>query len=259
MADQKTHSSWNEQKKSKVKKSFDNPFTAGSYTPDPDDTPGQIVLKFISRNIIVIISAIVFLITITMTNSALADRKESLQTQEAEILQLEQNVSSRQEEESTAYNDAIASGTGGIDIKHKESDDKKMEELMKTALSWKGTSGYLNARSTIKDKYGFAEDSQFLSEFMPGEMQGAIRKDASGETHSAVDSNIASEFAGMNTMVTEINADVYSYVATATMRQLSDSGTASSDAVIYLRYRMVDGNPTNVEIYTNPAGVNRSG
>lgn len=229
------------------------------FEADPDDTPKDAVLKFISRNVIVIISAIIFLVTVIAVRGVFHDRDDSIRAQEAQVLQLEHNVEARQAEEEAVYEEAVQIGTSGVDIKHKREDDAVMESLMRTALEWNGTQGYLSSRKQIADKYNFTENSQFLSEFMPGEMQGAIRKDPTGEIFSVFDNDISSKFAGFDSIVVDATADVYSYSARAIARQVDQTGTASVDNVVYLRYRVIDGNPTDVEIYTNPMGVTKSG
>ena len=229
------------------------------FEADPDDTPKEAVLKFISRNVIVIISAIIFVVTVVAVRGVFHDRSDSLRSQEAQVLQLEHNVEARQAEEEAVYEEAVQIGTSGVDITHKREDDEVMESLMRTALEWNGTQGYLNSRKQIADRYNFTEESQFMREFMPGEMQGAIRKDPTGEVFSAFDNDISSKFGGFDSIVVDATAGVYSYSARAIARQVDQTGTASVDNVVYMRYRVIDGNPTDVEIYTNPMGVTKSG
>lgn len=229
------------------------------FAPDPEDTIQQSVLKFISRNIIALISIIILIVTIFAVRGVINDRDASLREQEAQILQLKHNKQAREVEEEKVYEEAVQIGTSGVDIKHKREDDEIVEAMMETALSWSGANGYLAARKQIADKYNFPETSQFMSEFMPGELQGVIRKDPTGKVFSAVDSDVSSKFGGFDSMVTDATAGVYSYSARAISRQVDPTGTASVDNVVYMRYRMLDGNPTDVEIYTNPMGVTKSG
>lgn len=68
-----------------------------------------------------------------------------------------------------------------------------------------------------------------------------------------------SEFVSLNSSVTSIAGDVYGYFSIVEMRVASGSGASSSTAFVSLSYDMIDGKPGNLDAYTIPGGVQRSG
>lgn len=233
--------------------------TVGRFHPDPDDDSTTMVKKFIIRNAILVISVLLAVSTLIIMTNVMNNRAEMLERQTAEILSLQQLKAAAAEEVDTRYAAAVRDATGGMDTERKASDDELVTELMETALTWKGMSAYLEARETVMRKYRFDEDSQFMKMFMPGEREGVVRTDPRGVKHYAYDKDISNSFESLETYVTEVDGDIYSYVAVVTMRTNSESGAASATSVSLLSYDVLDGRVTNMTASIAPGGVKRSG
>lgn len=244
---------------SKVARATSQRRTRGNFAADPDDSTGEAIGKFVMRNLLVIITAIVAVSTLLWASSVMNARSDTLKTQEAEILQLQQNVESSEQERSEDYVETMRIVTDGMDVRHRESDDAKANALFKDVLTWDGLDGYLAQRDIVRERYSLSEDSDFMTNFMPGEKQGVIRRDASGELHTLVDEKVRSEYEGMRSFVTGINGDVYDYLTFVQGRTRSDDGQASVLTAYIMRYSVIDGKIVNLTGQTIPVPVQRAG
>ena len=233
--------------------------TAGSFHADASDSKQERFRKFLMRNALVIVTAVVFVTVYLVLGGISSDRDADLASQRSEILSLQGQLSMNQDQVHSEQGAAVEEATNGLEIDHKDDDDQTITELMKRALTWNGLSEYLDQRDKVMKTYGFAEDSQFMQVFMPGEDQGAQRTAPSGKTYGAFDKDKKSEFVSLNSSVTSIAGDVYGYFSIVEMRVASGSGASSSTAFVSLSYDMIDGKPGNLDAYTIPGGVQRSG
>lgn len=233
--------------------------TTGSFHADISDTKKERARKFLMRNVLLIVAALVFTTTYLVLGEISSDREADLSSQHSEILSLKQQLSMSEDQLRSEQGSAVEEATGGMEIDHKDDDDRTMTELMKTALTWNGLGDYLDRREQVMKTYGFAEDSQFMQVFMPGEKEGVSRTAPSGRTYGAFDKDMRSEFVSLNSSVTNTAGDVYSYFSIVEMRVSSGSGATSSTAYVSLRYDMIDGEPANLDAYIIPGGVQRSG
>lgn len=232
---------------------------SGSFHADASDTKKERARKFLMRNVLVIVTGVLFATTYLVLGGISSDREADLSSQRSEILALKGELSMSQDQVHSAQGTAVEEATGGMDTDHKDEDDQTITALMKTALTWTGLSNYLDQREKVMKTYGFAEDSQFMQVFMPGEQEGVQRTAPSGKTYGAFDKDMKSEFVSLNSSVTSAAGDVYSYFSIVEMRVASGSGAASTTAYISLRYDMIDGKLANLDAYTLPGGVQRSG
>lgn len=231
----------------------------GSFYATDADTKQERALKFLKRNALVIALVLVAAVTFFVVSGAMDDREAQLSSQRSEVLSLKGQLSLKQDELHESQGKVVEEATGGMSIDHKDDDDEKMTELMRLALTWDGLSEYLEARDQVKKQYGFAEDSQFMQVFMPGEGEGATRTAPSGKTYSAFDKDANSKFVSLNSVVTGTAGDVYSYFSIVEIRVSSGSGAASTPSYVVLSYDMIDGKPANLDAYTVPGGVKNSG
>lgn len=233
--------------------------TAGKFYAQPDDDVATRVKKFLGRNIFLLLSAVLFLITIVTVNNTMGDREDRLARAEAELLSLRQTASVTERDADADYKEAVRQATGGVDLDHKAEDDELVTGLLETALTWNGIPDYIQRREAVLRTYNLGEDSQFMKVFLPGEQEGVMRTDASGETHYAFDENISSRFEGMSSLVTNVNGSVYSYFTTVTLRNYSDSGQTSVLSTATLRYDVVGEDIINLNATIVPGAVKRSG
>lgn len=232
--------------------------SGGRFLDNPDDDLGVRVMHFVGRNIIVIIAILAFLVTLIVVTSVSSARSSTLQEKDSEILALQQEKKATESSVDESYSEIVREATGGVDIAHKNRDDATVEEMLRMSLNWNGLREYLTARDSVMQNYGFAEDSQFMTVFMPGEMQGIARKAPDGTMHYAYDANLSNSFEDMTSYVTNVNGDVYSYVALVTMRTQSSTGDTSAPGYFRLTYDVVDGRIGNIYAETAPNGVKGS-
>lgn len=233
--------------------------STGSAYATSEDTRADRLRKFVMRNLAVIIVAVLLVIAWLALSSVSSNRDAMLQSQRSEIVSLKQELTLEQDKTATERNAAIAEATGGMDADVKAADDRAMTELMKKALTWDGLREYLSRRDEVMKEYGFAADSEFMTAFMPGEAEGAVRTAPSGKTYSDFDASISSEFVSLESYVTSITSGSYSYFAVVQMRSKSSSGAKTADGQVMLVYDMIDGKPSNLNAYPVLGGVEKSG
>lgn len=223
------------------------------------DTKQTTALKFLQRNIALLIVGLLFVVTYFVIGG-IGDRHDAgLAKQQGEVVSLRKELSLVTDEVSTNQSEAVADATGGMDLAHKRNDDAKVTDLMKTALSWNGLREYLKRRETVMNEYSFAEDSSFMTSFMPGEDQGAVRTATSGKTYSSFDPDMSSSFGSLRSVVTSADSQVYTYFTLVELRVKSSSGSAISTGQVAMTYQMIDEKPANVDAYVVTGGVKSSG
>lgn len=232
--------------------------STNAYGTASDDKRTRAV-KFLHRNLVVLVVALMFVVTWAVLGGISTTREEALSEQQGQIIALTSELELARSQVAAEHNDQVAQATGGMSVEHKQADDEMMTELMRQALTWDGLAEYMTLREQIMEDYGFASDSQFMSVFMPGEETGAVRTAPSGETYSTFDTDMSSSFDSLRSYVTGVNADVYSYFTLVQMRVQSSSGAASSTGQVAMTYEVIDGVPANVNAYTVVGGVAESG
>lgn len=232
--------------------------TMNAYGTIEDDKRTRVV-KFIHRNLVVLLVGVFFLVTYFVLGGVSDTREEALSEQRGQIITLTKELELAESSVQAEHNEQVAEATAGMQTEHKLADDEVMIELMRTALTWNGLSEYLSLRDQVMENYGFAEDSQFMTVFMPGEESGAARTAPSGKTYSSFDTEMSSSFDSLRSYVTGVNSDVYSYFTVVQMRVKSSSGSTSSAGQVVMTYEVIDGVPANVNAYTVVGGVANSG
>lgn len=225
----------------------------------PDDDRQTRVIKFLRRNSLLLIAALLFLCTWFFTSDISSGRQSALDSQRAQILSLQKAVTDSEDQVAGTYDKVIEQATGGLSMEHKAADDAVVKKLLTKALTWDGLKQYLDRREEVMRDFGLAEDSQFMTVFMPGQKEGTSRTAPSGKTYSAFDKDMKSDFESMTSYVTTVNGDVYSYFTVVSLRSTSDSGKASSLGYATLTYEVIDGEIANLEATTAPGGVLTSG
>lgn len=216
-------------------------------------------LEVVQRNILMVIGAIALIVALSITGSTLDNRKDTLADQRAQIASLESQVRDKDGEAQRVYERTMLASTG-VDIKRKQADDEIISELMTDTLTWNSMPEYSKARERVMEKWQFGENSQFMSTYMPGEISGAMRTDASGETHYAYDSNLRSEFEKIETYVLDVEpeTDVYSYFAVVTSRHTSNDGEAATEGTSIVTYKVGNGEIYDVAAMPMVGGIEQS-
>lgn len=217
------------------------------------------VIEVVQRNILLVIGVIALIIALSITSSTLSKRSDTLADQRAQMASLESQVREKESAADKVYKQTMLTATN-VDIARKREDDEKFDELMNAALSWDSMPAYSKARDKVMERWEFGENSQFMTTFMPGEVSGAMRTDASGQTHYAYDSNLRSEFDGAETFVLSVDEakDAYTYFAIVTSRHKSDDGEASTTGQSIVTYSVSGGEIYDVAAMPIIGGVQQS-
>lgn len=223
-----------------------------------DDRPTRI-RKFFGRNVLVIIGVSVLLISLLIASSISSQRSETLERQRSQILSKQNDQRQVNNDADKAYNEVVTEATGGVDLERKKEDDKVIHDLLDKALTWDGLAEYLDHRASIQRGFGLDEHSQFMTEYMPGEMAGVARKSPDGKMYYNYDEHMVNKLGDVTTWVTNVDGDVYSYAAVVSMRTSSRNGDSSAPTYSTLHYRMVDGKIADMVAETAVGGVTSSG
>lgn len=224
----------------------------GRFVETVDDTREERVKKFIGRNGIMIVAVIIAVLALIITSSISSSRAKALDKQKSEIVSLNQEYKTKDQEHTKDVGQAIRQATGGIDEEHRKKDEEVARQLFRDALTWDGIPSYLEARDKVKRVYHLDDTSDFMTVFMPGEMQGVVRKAPSGKVYYSNDENLKSTFDTMNTVVTGVNGDVYSYWAEVKARVESDNGRTSKPMSSVVTFDVVDSKIANIRANTAP-------
>lgn len=234
-------------------------FGQGGSSNSEMDPRALAVVTFLQRNILMIIGVIALIIALSITSSTLGSRHDRLEDQRAEIAAAQSELRQKQAETDEKYQTTMLTATG-VDLARKAQDDKLFEDMMRDVLTWNSLPEYEKARAKVKERWGFSEDSQFMNVFMPGEMQGAIRKDSAGNTHYAFDEGISSGYVGADIYVAAVDpaSDKYSYFALVQSSHASSDKTTSSTGYSIVTYEVSNGEIFNVAAMPTFGGVKRS-
>lgn len=222
---------------------------------NPNDPPKTRVEYALRRNGIMIVSVGLAAILVLMTVHTNSERSQTLDRQEAKIVSLEQAKKTTEGERTRSYEEITQDATGGIVAETRKKNDEVARGLFSSVFNWDGLPAYLEARGQVMRTYGLAEDSEFMRNIMPGEIEGVARKAPSGKTYYSNSTDLNSTFDGIDTVVTKVNGDVYSYWALVSARVQSDSGQTSSPMYLTATYDVIDGKIVNLNATTAPSGL----
>lgn len=154
------------------------------------------------------------------TNRAAAERevREQISTTKQDIATAEDTF----QQQSV---DALREATG-VDTARISSDSSLIEKIAKAATTWSDHDSYVASRSSIINDYGVAEDSPFLTEFMPAPVEYT---GVDGDARNTIDdSGAVTSFVSANTYCRSFEGDAYRYVTLVTAS--SHIGTANEKA-----------------------------
>lgn len=151
-------------------------------------------------------------------------RDSQLAEQNTTIHGLENRIDTLEAAQSEDVDKAVQLASG-LDSARVAQDDEAARALLEQAFNWDSKETYDAARNSIKEMYGLSDDSSFLSVFMP-EMGNINVGDREINEIDARGLNIS--FSGMQSNVTAINGDLYTYFTIVTVTS-SDSTGATAD------------------------------
>lgn len=129
----------------------------------------------------------------------------------------------------------------GVDAARKKSDDDMMADLIGYAVTWSDSKEYENSRKHLLEKYPWIQqDSSFLTSFFPDVDSFIIHDSDGNEVSNLLDDGRNMTFVSFYSYVTNVQDDVYSYVAEVVTQSTGVYGGGSATGKILLTYS-VDG------------------
>lgn len=191
------------------------------------------IKKFIQDNMVVVVFGVIALVVALASSMMISINNGNVSNQEAHIAELENQISLA-EVGLDKEREAVVKEATGVDANRKARDERYMRDIVSTATTWSDFQAYQTARRTIINDYGIAEDSDFMQVFMPDPSQ---YENSEGESTNEIDSNkLNMSFDSMETYVSDIVGEKYSYVSIARIktRSLDQDATADTyDIIIY--------------------------
>ena len=215
--------------------------------------------RWVGRNIFLILAIAALVATALSYASTTSRGAAELDGQEQRISQLQADLASAQAEANEAQL-SIKKSVTGLDTSRIEQDDAQAEALMRTATTWSDAQSYVDARAEVTRRWALAEDSQFISTFLPGEDQGAFRYDGEGTLHFAYPGANSAMTSFDSTLVSVGKADdtLWTYFATVGIEVKSANG-GTIERTIAVQYTVSeDGALSDVTAYTTNSDAQTS-
>lgn len=136
----------------------------------------------------------------------------------------------------------------GLNSDRKQNDDKIASKFFELILTWSSKEEYDAMRKQVMNTYGFKEDSEFMKGYLPPVTE-VTDVTGTGKTN-AIDAYQASmNYRDMDSYVTKISGDKYSYIAFVTTTGTNSAGS-SADGVQMFTYTMnADQQITDIRAY----------
>lgn len=116
------------------------------------------------------------------------------------------------------------------DLDRMSDDSANIEGLLRLATTWDDYTSYVSARSSIINDYGIAEDSSFMSEFMPAPI--TYTGTDGDERNTIDDSDANTTFVSRDTYLVGTSDGVYSYVSRVCANSSTNSTTKSATYIV---------------------------
>lgn len=230
----------------------------GAWIEEDKNTDSTVKMALVRYGLMVI-AVILAIVSVFTVNSMLSTRSQTLQAQQVRIHELENNIATKDEEKAKERQVVVEQATGGLDRSRVNNDQKKIEELMGLVFEWQSMDGYMKNRKTVMDSYNIPQDSTFMVDFMPGEIEGVSREAPNGEMIYAFDKDLASKLDSVDTYVTDINGDTYSYFAVVQAHTTAEDNTTTQNFYATVFYDVVRDTIVNIEPNTVVGEVTDTG
>lgn len=168
--------------------------------------------------------------------------EESLYKQEMEIHSLEKQLDAQKEITQTAKDELIESSTGLQTLKV-DSDNKVVEAFMDYVLTWDDGASYDAMRNDLLQSHGPVSNDNFFEIFLP--------ENVSDSLYNYIDVfNLNSRFESLESYVTQITPNTYSYFSFVEFSSRDKNGTEGTSRVICTYDVDSDNNILNLDAYT---------
>lgn len=199
----------------------------------------------------VLVAGLILLMVWTTHTVSSQSRAEELSAARGQTEQLRADLVQAQAEAEQAKAETVQAATGQR-VEVKAADDTEVKSLMETALNWSSAEEYVKARQDVAQRWKLGEDTQFMKVFLPGEAEGAFRRDDSGQLHFAYP-GANSEMGGFTSIMTSVSGDERQYFAIVESTTTSPAGGRVLNRVA-VEYT-VRGEGQIVDVKAYPAGA----
>lgn len=177
------------------------------------------------KKYIVVILCAVLLIGVCINYVVVTNRQnDELEAQQLEIESLTNQIATLNAAMNNKQNELVFTITG-LNQQRVNKDDGIVSDFLKVVCTWDSYDEYMTARETIMRRYDLAEDSAFMTIFMPV-VGNKVSSD--GTNYNQIDTNgLNMEFESVESYVTNIVADQYSYFSVVNIRSTWKNGGES--------------------------------
>lgn len=166
------------------------------------------VIVNMKKYIVLILCAVFFCGSLVAYFVTTGDYNDQLHAQELEISELQSRVGNLSAAIANKQTQLIHDITG-LNVQRLNEDKEVISDFLELVCTWDTYVEYMDAREKIMRRYGLAEDSQFMSIFMP---VVGNKTSPDGTNYNQIDTNgLNMKYESITPYVTRIRAGEYSY------------------------------------------------
>ena len=145
----------------------------------------------------------------------------------------------------------MSEDVGGLNVAKTVADDEIAKAFFAKVMTWDSYQEYADIREDLMKNYGLAEDSSFLTKFMPEVRQV---QSSGGNLYNRIDQDgLNSSFTDMKSRALEVTPNGYKYFTvvdfTVTGRELAGAAGASIQSVVFTYMINSSGEIENIEAW----------
>ncbi|MFE9245247.1 hypothetical protein [Nocardiopsis sp. NPDC006938] len=214
-------------------------------------------MGFFRRNAFPLVATALLMVTAGSFAVTRGSQQASLVEQEREITGLESRLAEL-EGEQRRRDRLAADQVFGTSASRLDADLNLISEVLDTALTWESHAEYEDARASMMNVYGLAEDSAFMTSFLP---EAPFNVDREGKEYALIDLlGLDSQVSDFRPLLMSVRGTEYSYLVLVEVRTTSNDGQggANSTATVLLTTDG-DGGVSEVEGYAATSPMRESG
>ena len=194
----------------------------------------------------VIICGIIMVLGIGASVMISTDRSSQLGEQYQTISGLENRKATLEAAISDGMADAVHLASG-LDSARQAKDDGVAKKLLEQVFTWDSKESYDAARAKVKEQYNLSDDNTFLQTFMP-EVKNINTGDREINEIDARGLNMT--YSKMQSNVTNINGDLYTYFTLVTVESSDSTGATAEGTSAFVYTVDGSGNLSNLAGYS---------
>ena len=181
--------------------------------------------NILKRHLFPVVALVVFVILVVIAAVTTSGNSATLADQEAELDALVTQARQAQTVADMLTDDATRLLSGATS-ERLELDHATIEELLERALTWSDNAEYTEARAATKRVYDLADDSVFMTSFLP---PAPFSVDSKGNQYPYIDAaGLNSKVGGFQPSVLRINGLSYEYMVLVDVRSDSSDGRGAA-------------------------------